>query len=135
MIDDANYIPTIVQIDAVLAFLPVFEQKGFVPSKVEMPFGKFPYHVFSEELSQFVTVLYDNGFIFTFDWPSWQKEAQHYYKHPKLFHMADIQILRKLFTIHIRKERFCEGHLPAMVSDGHIVAILRRLKELRDELD
>jgi hypothetical protein len=37
-----------------------------------------------------------------------------------------------LITIHVRKERFCEGHLPAVVKCGHMAALLRRLKELRE---
>ena len=132
MIADAHYTPSLEQIDAVLDFLPTFEREDFVPSKVEAPPGQFPYHVFAEELSQFHQVLYDNGFVLSFDWPSWQEEAQRYYEQPELLRTADLQVLRKLITLHVRKERFCEGHLPAMVKCGHITAILRRLKELRE---
>lgn len=129
---DADYTPSAEQVDAVLAFLPVFERQGFVPSRVEAPPGQFPYHVFAKELSQFLRALYDNGFVFSFDWPSWQEEAERYSEQPELLRTANLQVLRKLVTVHVRKERFCEGHLPAMVECGHIAAILRRLKELRE---
>jgi len=132
---DADYTPSLEQIDAVLGFLSTFEREDFAPSKVEAPPGQCPYHVFAQELSQFRQVLYDNGFVFSFDWPSWQEEALRYYEHPEFLRAADLQVLRKLLTFHIRKERFCEGHLSAMVECGHITAILRRLKELREASD
>jgi hypothetical protein len=37
-----------------------------------------------------------------------------------------------LLTTHSRKDRFCEGHLAAMFENGHIVALLRRLRELKN---
>lgn len=134
-IEDTNFCASPGQIDAVLAFLPVFEREDFVPSMVEVRPGQFPYHVFADELSQFVKVVYDNGFMVPFDWPAWQVEAQRYFDQPELIHTADIQVLIKLITLHVRKERFFDGHLPAMVECGHITAILRRLKELREGLD
>ena len=45
---------------------------------------------------------------------------------------ADVVTLKKLFTTHVRKDRFCEGHLATMFENGHIVALLRRLKEIRE---
>ena len=46
--------------------------------------------------------------------------------------LADSEPILKLLTTHVRKERFCEGHLAAMFEDGHIVALLRRLKVIRE---
>ena len=43
---------------------------------------------------------------------------------------ADLLTLRKLLTTHIRADRFTEGHLES----GHITAILRQLKQIRDAL-
>jgi hypothetical protein len=37
-----------------------------------------------------------------------------------------------LLTLHVRKERFCEGHIAAMVEAGYIQGILERLKEMRE---
>ena len=33
---------------------------------------------------------------------------------------ADIETIRKLLTTHVRKDRFCEGHLGLMHSNGHL---------------
>jgi hypothetical protein len=37
-------------------------------------------------------------------------------------------------TLHIRRDRFFEGHLANMIADGHIAAILRRMAAIRTEL-
>jgi hypothetical protein len=131
MISDEDYRPSPKEIDSVLVFLPIFERQDFIPSRINKPSGQLPYHVFAEELERFHFAVYDNGFISSFKWPVWQEEAQRYLKQPELIREADLQIIRKLITVHVRKERFCEGHLPAMVENGHILEVLRRLKELR----
>ena len=40
--------------------------------------------------------------------------------------------LRKLLTYHSRVDHFNEGHFNEMTESGHITAILRRIKELRN---
>ncbi|MCE5254865.1 MAG: DUF6508 domain-containing protein [Actinomycetia bacterium] len=131
MIADADYIPSVEQIDSVLRFLPILEREDFVPSTIDPGDLLYP-HVFAPELSEFEKTLYDSGFIFSYDWGAWQDEAVRYYQEPESLGGADLQTLRKLLTLHVRKERFCNGHLPAMIEHGHITAILRRLKDLRD---
>jgi hypothetical protein len=129
---------SIEQIDEILEFLPIFEQEGY-------DFGEEPYfqktgekhfnfmgNIWSEEVSEFVQLLYDSNFIFSFDWPSWGNEAVKYYENPDELSRADLMILRKLMIAHVRGDRFNEGHLLAMFNEGHINAILRRLKEIRE---
>jgi len=131
MIVSEDYIPTPAQTDAVLAFLPTFENREFVPSRVESPAGMTPYHVFADELTQFHRAVYENGFVFQFDWRAWQEDAIRYCEQPELLVSADFETLRKLITFHVRAERYVEGHLPRQVESGHLAAILRRLGELR----
>jgi len=76
---------------------------------------------------EFYRDLYLHHFIVDFDWPSWQHVAVEYYQNPDLIKNADLMTLRRLFTTHIRKDRFCEGHLLAVLERGHITAMLRRL--------
>jgi hypothetical protein len=132
MNSEANAALSPEQIDAVLSFLPIFEREDFVPSKVAAPPGQFPYHVFDEQLTQFHQTLYASGFVVSFDWPEWQDTARGYLEQPERLQTADLLVLRKLLTLHVRKERFCEGHLSIMIQCGHIPAILRRLKELKE---
>ncbi len=54
---------------------------------------------------------------------------------PELLDSADPNTIRKLFTVHVRKERFCEGNFTAMVKIGHIRMMLKRLKEIREAFE
>ena len=74
----------------------------------------------------------ESGLFIRFDWPSWQKEAARLYDDPSLIDQADLETIRRLLTTHIRKDRFCEGHLASACESGHIVAVLKRLKQLWD---
>jgi O-acetyl-ADP-ribose deacetylase len=69
-----------------------------------------------------------------FDYPRWQNEALKYIENPKLLESSDLMILRKLLTLHIRKERFCSGYLAVAINTGHLVKILERLEELKTDM-
>jgi hypothetical protein len=56
--------------------------------------------------------------------------AVKYVNDPDQIESADVEVLRKLLTTHVRQERFCEGYLAAMFENGHILALLRRLKQI-----
>lgn len=132
MVHDADYTPTLDEMDAVLAFLPVFEREDFSPAEPKAPPGHLPYHAFSEELFDFLEALYEGGFVYPFAWLRWQDKARRYYEEPERLEQANLQTLRKLLTVHVRKDRFFDGHLPAMVESGHITRILRRLHAIRE---
>ena len=121
------------QIDAILQFLDVFEADDFVSGQWHSEKGSMPWFEQSEEVGRFVQALYDNGWIVSFDWTAWQKEAARYVESPELLISADLETIQKLLTTHVRKERFCEGHLAGMFRSGHVVAMLRRLREIRQE--
>ncbi len=127
------------QIDAILPFLDVFEAEGFQFGELKPPIvedGKLVVSLdgnyrFSDEMNKFVEALYKNGWIANFAWPSWQDQAIEYVKSPDKVKSADLDTIRKLLTTHVRKDRFCEGHLADMFENGHITALLRRLKDIR----
>ncbi|MGO8750454.1 MAG: DUF6508 domain-containing protein [Thermoguttaceae bacterium] len=127
------------QIDSILPFLEVFEAKEFQFGKWNLPRtedGKlvisFDSNIeLSEQARKFVEALYKNGWIPGFDWPSWQDEAIQYVESPERIASADLDTIRKLFTTHVRKDHFCAGHLAAMFENGHITALLHRVRELR----
>jgi hypothetical protein len=125
--------PTTKQIDAMLPFLNRFTADGFSVGTWLSPPGQFPWFEFSEAVTEFQQALYDNGWISSsFKWPDWQETAKEYVESPDKIGSADAKTIQKLFTTHVRKERFCEGHLAAMFENGHVVALLRRLKVIRD---
>lgn len=65
-----------------------------------------------------------------FDWTSW-KEAEDFVRSPELLEKADVFVIQKLFTMHVRKEHFCEGHFAEMFANGHMTNLMKRLKTLR----
>ena len=122
--------------DALLEFLPIFEKKGFA-------FGNWsggecdedgcmtmPMFEPSADVRRFLKAVEKHGWIVPFDWAKWQGQAARYFKSPDRLKKASIETLRKLLTLHVRKERFCEGHLAAIYESGHLVAILRRLRAI-----
>ena len=122
------------QLDAVLKFLPIFERPGYVFGEWHSPAGQFPYYSMSREVLDFIQALSAQEIIFSFDWPSWQEEAVQYVSDPGAVERADLLTLRKLLTLHVRKDRFVEGHLAHMLEDGHITAVLRRLNKIREQM-
>jgi hypothetical protein len=126
--------PTAAQAAAVLKFLPIFTQPGYSFGEWISPAGHFPFYSLSAEVSDFVEALYANGFVVSFDWPSWQSEAECFVTDPQALSQADLLDLQRLLTTHIRKDRFVEGHLATMLESGHITAILQRLAQLRPVL-
>ena len=123
-------------IDAILPFLERFEAEGFTVGTWNSPPddtpGQMPWLSFDEAVSQFQQALYDNDWIApSFKWPDWQEAAQEFVASPAKIESADARTIQKLLTTHVRKERFCEGHFAAMFENGHIVALLKRLKAIR----
>ena len=117
---------------AVLVFLPVFENPNFVSGKLTMKPGEFPFWNYNDKLLAFIKALYDNRWITDFDWTEWQAEARKFWEEPGLIQEADAASLRRLLTLHVRKDRFCDGHLAAAVENGQITAILKRIMKLKE---
>jgi hypothetical protein len=105
--------PSSSQIDALISLLPQMED-----SKAEW---------------EIVEALNSGGFVTAFDWPAWQEEGRRYLDDGTLIDTADLTTLCRLYTLHVRKDRFCEGHFAAMLENGHIAAMTRRLNVIREE--
>ncbi len=127
--------PTRAGVEAVLAFLPVFEDPRFLPEVVVAEEEGWTLEQYTDEVYEFERTLYRAGFIVQFDWSRWEPEAFRYYRDPSLLETADCGVLRRLLTFHIRKNVVCEGHLACMLREGEIQGILRRLAALIDETD
>lgn len=119
------------QLDRVLEFLSIFEGPGY-------KFGEWSdsgHFSYSAQVSDWLKTLYAHNILVPFDWMSWKEEAQRYRSQPGTLQEADLLTLRKLLTAHVRADRFTEGHLASVLESGHITAILRRLKQIRDQRD
>jgi hypothetical protein len=84
-------------------------------------------------LDRIIYSIHETGLQINFDWPSWQEEAERICCETGELEKADLETIRKLLTLHMRKERFCEGHLAAVCESGLMLSTLRRLKALRDD--
>lgn len=127
-------LPTRADIDAVLAFLPIFDRPGFKFADEgegeQQADGSFtmPYEELSYDAIRFIEVLREHRFILSaFNWPEWQHEAERYINEPSALKSADLETICKLFTTHVRKNRFCEGHLAGMFKCGHVTLLLSRI--------
>ena len=118
-------------IEAVLAYVPILSDPKFSFGEWRTPEGQFPHYFFSSEANRLIDAL--NKLIIVFDWPAWKEEAQTLMENPDALAKADLPTLRKLVTTHVRAERFNEGHLASQFKSGHLLAILQRLKEIREQ--
>jgi len=119
--------------DPILEFLPVFESPDFLFAEYQAVPGRIPIRRLTTDAIAFVRALEDNKWIVAFDWMEWQDEAAGYVENPALLAQADAPTLAKLLTTHVGIDRFHDGHLADMHDNGHLVAILRRMRQLRDE--
>lgn len=120
---DGPALPSLADIDAVLAFLPHLERPAprWSPLRGDAP-----------EVQNFQLALHRHHFLIPFDTFAWRAEAERYRDDPDALARASLLDLCKLLTFHCRAARFVNGHFAAMVESGHITAVLRRLRALRD---
>ncbi|MBD2502345.1 O-acetyl-ADP-ribose deacetylase [Anabaena azotica] len=115
-------------IDNILNFLTLFSSQDCRLYDIQTE----PYS-YSQEFESFIAALYAENFIIPFDWISWQQEATRFVTDPALINLADISTIQKLFTSHVRQERFCSGHLAKLIDNGHFLTILPRLQAISQD--
>jgi hypothetical protein len=93
---------------------------------------QMPFVTYAPAVERLLHAIYEHNLIVTFDWTSWQPEAQRFLD-PAAANEASVEEIRRLLTLHVRKERFVEGHFAEMISNGHIGTLLRRLATLIEE--
>lgn len=120
------------QIDKFISYVDIFAQDDFTPyQKIKVEDGEF--EVYSEEVDSFIQLFYKSKLLVNFRWQDWQKEALKFFENPLLVNEASEEDVLKLLTLHIRKDRFFDGHLGEMIETKHISQILQRLKNLSNQ--
>ena len=123
--------PSAKNIEAVTLYLPLFE-KGTEVDSYATRGGAVDY---TDAVHQFVNKLYQEGFVYGFDWGSWlNKVGEEYVRNKDNIRSADILTIQRMLTAIVRADRFNDGLLMTMIDDGIIVAILRRLEEIRKQM-
>lgn len=128
-------IPNIHDIDALLEYLPYFQDQNNEFHQVINKPPQVPYYDYSNTVDNFYHDLYHRNMILGFDWTQWTDEGQKYIKMRELLATADITVILKLFTLIIRSDRFTEGLLGDMIDNGFILDLLVRLKGIRGEIE
>jgi ADP-ribosylglycohydrolase len=128
-------IPNIHDIEALLEYLPYFQDQNNQFYQVINKPPQFPYLSYSETVDKFRQDLYHLNMIIDFDWTQWIGEGKKYIDNHELLATTDITVLQKLFTSIVRSERFSEGLLGDMIDNGIILDLLVRLKGIRGEIE
>lgn len=125
--------------DAILAYLPIFDAPGFEPI-VRWNGGR-------DEATQ----------VITFPWPTYEPSVEAFFdalskeywrdgsydvettsrmiRDPERIGHASLEEIRAMLTFCARGERFCDGHWENMLNQDFIRQILTRLRDLRMELE
>lgn len=90
---------------------------------------QMPFATYAPAVERLLRAIYEHNLIISFDWTAWEAEAQRFLD-PAVANTASVEDIRRLLTLHVRKERFVEGHFAEMISNGHIGVVLRRLGTL-----
>lgn len=115
-------------------FLPHFEAPDFAPGQWVWPpkeegFATLPMWVANPTVMRFIEGLYERDLIVPFDWPNWAY-GRLLMTEPHRIPKATARTCLRLLTMHVRAERFNEGHLASTFDNGQMATILRRLKVL-----
>lgn len=126
------------RIEPLLEFLPQMESRvaGEWQGGEQRPDGSYTaqWMSYSAEVLAFIRACGESAWLQPYDWMAWIPEADRYFRAPATLSTAGVETIRKLLTLHVRRDRFYEGHLATVIESGHIAAILRRLAEIRRQL-
>lgn len=129
------------RLQALASFDAIFRQPGFVfgrfePGASEDSLPSFGGYVFAEQAAGFYRVLYEYGWVLTFDWQLWRdtKSAQALFHDQDGLRGADADDLARVLTTCVRADRFCEGYLVDAFQNGLITRITGRALSLVQEI-
>ncbi|MDD6286430.1 MAG: DUF6508 domain-containing protein [Methanobacteriaceae archaeon] len=120
--------PNIENVDAILEYLPYFEDTSNEFVKVEN--GQ---RYYDDEADFFKDDLYQENIYKTFDnLKDWEEKGWKYINNHELIKRLDLLTIMKIVYLIMQKENTRPGFLGKLMEDGTVLTILRRLKEIRD---
>lgn len=90
-------------------------------------------YLYSELDSKFHKIVYKMDIVITFDWVNWKEGIDLLRNENASFHHLSLIELCKLITAIVRKERFCEGSIIALLANGTILKILKAIETKVEE--
>jgi hypothetical protein len=128
---------TVRKIDALVAFLPAFEAPGreFIQKWVT-PGGDesvpvMPYPEYDEDVKRFFELASQEIWL---DHDYDPETAGRMLTDPVTIAAADLPEVKTMLTHCVQGERFCNGHWSGVLKDGSVVSLLKRLRELREQM-
>lgn len=124
-------------IDALLEFLPLFERPGRTFAKwggLEKSADgslSFPFPIYDEDVDEFFKRVGQRGWI---DVGYKPEEAARMLEDDKLIERATLEQVKTMLTYCVRGEKFCDGHRESLLEGGQVVALLRRLEAIREQM-
>lgn len=124
-------------IDALLEFLPRFEQPGRAFTKWSETLKNadgslsLPSPEYDEDVQEFFRTVALRGWL---DYGYKPEEAARMLADVESVERAGVEQVKTMLTYCLRGERFCDGHWESLLHGGQIVALLRRLKTLREQM-
>lgn len=84
-----------------------------------------------ETLWLFLHVLYQQGFVLSFDWQAEFAGKEKDLADVDALRVMSLEGVRKVLTAHVRMDRLCEGHLNSIAESGYLEQLVERLNVLR----
>jgi hypothetical protein len=120
-------------VDALLKFLPYFcnKRSRFGTQSKNIDMTVIP-STLTKKANDFYEACYEHKFVQNFDWGKWSQSQQSLVHNGVGIESLDLTDIGRLLMTHIRGDRFCDGHLLAVMRSGQIARILERLAVLRE---
>lgn len=117
--------------EAVLRFLPDFAVTGREFVEHINQNSCYTHFNYTDDVWAFMKAVYDRWLLDGFEWQGFEAAAQIFLDQPERLATADLATVQKLLNLHVRKERYHDGHLAEVLASGHITLLLERLSALR----
>lgn len=131
-------LPTLQDIDELLAFLPLLEPEGFEPVErwggsdvAEDGAVTLPWPQYNQTVIAFMQAAAKEAWS---DYDYQPAQAARMLRDQEAVGQASLAEIRTMLTYCVRGERFGDGHWAAMIDQGHIRRLLTRLSELRQSV-
>ena len=122
------------QMDDLLKFLPLFD----VPDRSFFQWGE-PQKAqgritlsglrYDEDVEEFFRLAHQPWWV---DYAYLEKRAGEWLNDPEKIAVADLEQIETVLTYCARGERFCDGFWGELLAEGRVVAVLRRLQQIRE---
>lgn len=119
-------------IQALIAFLPLFQHPQFKSGEWITPEGQNDWFKDSRDLEAFILALDQHHWIISLNWIDWLEKIP-YATSPKWIAKASLTDLQKLLTALVRCDCYHEGAMASAVQNGIITTVLRRMEELLED--